>query len=517
MGIYLVRMAIKKRTQKTKLQAINEELELLGIEPIADTDPCPERTRFLRHIQSPDFDDKDWVKTYKSLKEQYALAFHDYFAHVYPYVLFEKGEDKVYWEYNEQEGVYEELTVSSAMSLVIELLIIERLTERATAHFAKDVLARYRAVYADRGVSYDAFDIDDSWFHAQNGWVCLSTLVFEPHTPDRLSRRKSAVSYDAEATCPLYDKFLDTDIRLKMDQVRVIDQFSGLCLTNDITQQKMLTIIGRPGCGKSTLLAAWSHVLGEMAIEKKLTELQGDAMRFSGSSFVGSTLCWFDEVDVKKAEMGNSLGTMITGQHINVERKGVNGIIKARNSVKCVLTANRLPHNAEVGIYRRLILVNFPFSFSDTDTAILDISEKLKSESSGILNRMIKGLRDLRKMGTFTTITGHTDLIEEYKAQSDTVAEFLDTFFEPGSADDYIETQSLLSAYKNFTYDKSFMILTPQKFGRLLASQPLTRFSQIEPKLIFGSGRCWTGLVLKSEYKFNDHTGIIEHVSETNF
>lgn len=498
------------------MQKLNQELVALNLPVIHEVEMCPERAEYLAHLAEESWGDEKWVKKLNRLKAAYKLAFHNYVAEVYPFLRFELGEDKNYWNYTD-EGVYEEVNYVTVRGLVIKLLIEEDLADATTDSFAKNCLARYRAMFPERGSDYNDFDTDDIWFHAANGWVNLETLEFTPHTPQRLSRRKSAVAYNPEAKCPVYDSFLDTEMQLKQDQVRVIDQFSGLCLTGDIHHQKMLTFIGRPGSGKSTLLNSWTHVLGDLAIERKLTELQGESMRFAGSSFVGSTLCWFDEVDVKKAEMGNALGTIITGEHINVERKGINGIIKTRNSVKCVLTANRLPNTAELGIYRRIILINLSHSFSDSETARLDMADKLKEEASGILNRMIRGLHDLRKMGTFTMISGHADLIEEYKAQSDTIAEFLDTYFVPGDEDDVVETTKLLEAYRHFTLDKTFGILTPQKFGRLIASQPLTRFSHIKPKKGIAGVRCWSGLRLAPEWRFHGETNAIESVFSANF
>lgn len=467
------------------------------------------RTVYRKFLREDKFDDEDWVKQLNKLKNAYALAFHHYVADQYPHLLYELGDDKSYWNYDEKDGVYKELTAVSARGLVLSLLEKEDLLGKATESFTRDVLARYRANYPERGKEYDDFDNDDSLFHANNGWVNLKTLEKTEHTPVILSRIKSAVDYNADATCPIYDKFLDKDLCLSKDKVRVIRQFSGLTLTNDIKYQKMLTLVGKPGCGKSTLLEAWGLVLGEKAIEKKLTELSSDSMRFAGSQFVGSTLCWFDEVDVKKAEMGNSLGTLITGQHINVERKGINGIIKARNTVKCVLTANSLPMTAELGIYRRLIMIDLPRSFTANEEEDKDMAEKLANEASGILNRMIEGLQDLRKMRGFTMIEGHDEMIEQYKAQSNTLAEFLDTYFEPAGEDSYVETTDLYNAYQHFAEGNTFVrTITPQKFGRLLAAQPLNRFNSIAPKRT-KTNRGWVGLKLQVGYKFQDESSKI--------
>jgi putative DNA primase/helicase len=455
-----------------------------------------------------DFSDKDDRKKLKALEEKFALRFHEYFAILHPHLLFEQGQDKVYWDYDAGTGTYTEHTGVTVRGWIHGLLIEEGLETYATESFTVNCLARYRGVYARRGVSFDSFDTVDHWFHVKNGWLNVNTGVLEPHTPDRLSRRVSAVSYDPEAKCPIYDKFLDGDIGIAKDAVRVMDQFSGLLLTPTVEHQKMLTLIGRPGSGKSTLLDVWSHVLGDFAIQRRLTDLTGDGFRFAGSGLVGRTLCWFDEVDVRKAEMGNVLGTLITGLKINVERKGINNITSSKNTLKCVLTANSLPLSAEHGIYRRLILIQLSRSFYEDGTANIRLADELKNEASGILNRMIRGYHDLTKMRGFTVISGHEELIEQYKAESNVISEFLDEYFVPTEDTARIESRFLYESYRAFTGDRIFNTLTPQRFGRMLQTQPLIRFSKIQSGMSHGV-RYWTGLRLKDNYKFSESDGFL--------
>ncbi len=490
--------------KKTSIEKLNEELALMGIGEIKDLDPCVERTRYIVAIQNTDFNNKDEVKALKGLKDSYLLAFHNYFAHKYQHLLFEQGEDKTYWNYNEETGIYDEINFSIVRGLVLKLLIDDGLIANATEATAKTVLGRYRSVYSDRGHMYDDFDNENNFFHACNGWVQLDTLEFTPHTPDRLSRRKSAVSYDDKAMCPLYDKFLDEQIQLDKDKVRVIDQFSGLLLTPDITKQKMLVLIGKPGCGKSTLLDLWSDVLGDLATQNSLHEIASESFRFRGSTLVGKTLCWFDEVEVTRSNVGNSLINLITGQQIRVERKGINGIISSQNKLKCVLTANTLPRSAEMGIYRRMILIYLNYSFYDNMTDNKNIRQLLRSEASGVLNRMLKGLRDIEKNNGFTTIEGHDDLIEDYKTSSNTVSEFLEEHFEFDYDAPKISTKVILEAYKQFNDDKYSNSLTPQRFGVLLSTHNLSKFSKIQQTRLSGGTRAWTGLKLKENYELTN-------------
>ena len=495
---------------KTSIEILNEELIVNGMEELKDVDPCIERTRYIGFLMSADLGKKEDIKRLASLKIAYLLQFHTRIASVYPYLLFEQGEDKIYWNYNHETGVYDEMNFSTVRGLILKLLIDDEMTDKATEVTAKTVLARYRSIYKNRGVLYKQFDNNDNWFHCKNGWINVVTMVFEAHTPERLSRRVSHVNYNKEATCPVYNNFLDTQIQLPTDQVRVIDQFSGLLLTPDITKQKMLVLVGNPGCGKSTLLDLWSDVLGECSTQRGLNEINSESFRFGGSSLAGKTLCWFDEVEVTRSNMGNSLIKLITGQHIDVERKGINGITQYPNQLKCVLTANTLPRSAEMGIYRRMILIYLTYSFYDNLTDNKKIRKMLQDESSGVFNRMLKGLQDLNKNSGFTSIEGHDDLVEEYKTDSNTVAEFLDTHFVFDYEAPKISVRTILEAYKIFADDKFSNSLTPQKFSSMMKRHGLKKFDKIS--VVRGSAgiRMWIGLKLKTEFELNQNGFIRE-------
>ena len=490
-----------------ELQNLNQQLEELGIEPIEDVDSLPERAEYFTHVAEQKWDEPKWVKKLVRLEKAYLSVFHRFVQQQYPHLRYDRNEDAIWWNYIVEDGVYEELAGVAVRGLVIRLLLDDGLTEKASDYYARLILGRYRAQFDNMATHISDFDNDDTWFHVRNGWVNVKTLEHVPHSADRLSRWKANVDYDPDAVSPTYDQFLDQDSEVAKDAVRVVDQFSGLLLTNDVRYQKMLTVIGRPGSGKSTLVQCWFDILGELGTQRRLTDLGGDSFRFAGADLMGKTLCWFDEVDVKRAEMSNNLGNLITGESIRVERKGMNGIVDAPNSLKCVLTANTLPISAEHGTYRRMLLIYFNRSFYDEGIQDIHILDRLREEASGILNRMLKGLADLRKMNGFTVIEGHEDLIEEYKASSDDIADFLDTHFEFDMDAEMVESKKLFEGYRNYLSRNKFVdSLTTRKFGRLLQSQPLNKFARIEQGRTMNE-RGWNGLRLKDEYDWEEEVG----------
>jgi len=493
---------------------LNEVLLANGKEAVKVIDIAPESVAYHNYRKG---DGERDAKKLERLRSAHLRNFYKYVAKQYPDLLFEADSDDLFFNYNEATGIYEDWKKVHVQELITRMMVKEGFLHEAKIGTVNQTLVFFRAMFNDRGCHYDDFDTAEDWFHCSNGWVELepkvgTTRVFEPHTPKRLSRRISAVAFNAEATCPNYDKMM-IDFKLAKDVVRVIDQFSGLLLTSDISNQKMLAFIGRPGCGKSTIAEVWGKVLGEMAIRKDLSDLTGDRFRFIGKSLTGRTLVHFDEVDIKRSEMGANLGNLITGDRFAVERKGKDEDPSSKNKLKCVLTANSLPSSAEVGVYRRMILIEFRNSFYDNGEADLKLPAKLEAESSGILNRMLVGLADIRKMGSFTVIAGHEDAIEEYKISSDTIAEFLDEHFEPGGVNSSVSSTVVFNTYvKWLGQNRGRMTLTPQRFGQMLKTQPLRKFD-----IGVGRGdagiRVRTGLKIKREYQISWHDQVLEAVN----
>lgn len=485
------------------------ELKKLKKDPALDI--APEATKYQLWMQegrAKVTDPDERTKLDKRYKRAHFNNFYKFVARELPYLIFERDNEHQYFLYDAISGCYEDLSDVFIKELVTRLYIEQGFAYEGKVGEVRQCLLRMRAMFASRGIKLEDFDNSQDWFHCKNGWVNVNTLTFEAHTPTRMSRFAATVDYDKKAKAPNYEAMMQS-YGLPADQVRVLHQFSGLCLTGDIRQQKMLVLLGRPGCGKSTVVEIWRRVLGQLAVVKSLTTFSNEnAVRFIGGSLIGKTLLHFDEADVKRAELGAHVSNLVTGDTIDVERKAVNGNVDVQNRLKCILSANKLPAGQD-GIFRRMILIKFEKSFTDDMTADRDLPIKLQEEASGILNRMLQGLADLRKMGGFTEIAGHEDLIEEYKTESDIMAEFLDTFFVPtntfteeqGGSYQGIATAVLYKTYQKWADDNGvggLLKLTPQKFGKMVGNVSLNKFSKIQAKKDGNGNRNWQGIKPKT-------------------
>lgn len=490
--------------EKKKID-ISEELNLLKSDPLDLI--APEATKYHEWIATGRklvSDPDERVKLTKRYRNAHFRAFYKFVAREYPNLIFEKDNEHQYFLYGDANGLYEDLSDVFIKELVTRLYIEEGFSHEGKVGEVRQCLLRMRSMFPERGKKLEDFDNEEEWFHCSNGWIHVDTREFIDHSPELLSRFSAAVEYDKDATSPYYNSMMES-YDLPKDQIRVLHMFSGLCLTGDISQQKMLVLLGRPGCGKSTVIESWRKILGKLSVVKSLTTFSNEsAVRFIGSSLIGKTLIHFDEADIKRSELGAHISNLVTGDTIDVERKSVNGNVDVSNKLKCILSANKLPPGQD-GIFRRMILIQFKKSFTDDMTADRDLPAKLHAESSGILNRMLDGLEDLRKMKGFTTIEGHDEMIEEYKSESDVMAEFLDTFFDPvasateevGHTGVGIKAGVVYQTYKKWADDNgvgTLLRLTPQKFGRMLGGVSLNKFAHMHSYKGTGGMRFWKGV-----------------------
>lgn len=439
-------------TKKSEsIKKLNEQLADMGIDEIKDVEACPERTDYLLHLEEGDWKNDDWKKKLKQLEEAYLRNFYKQIHYLYPNLLFAIDIDGVFWNYNETLGVYEKIGYQSVRSIILRELRKEGLDKYTTEQHAKRILANYIAE-SGNGATLNDFVEEDGWLHVQNGWLNVDTLTLEPHSPVRRSLYTIGVAYDETALCPLFDKFLDEDVQMPKDQVRVIDQFSGLILTNDISHKEMLIFDGAPGCGKSMVAELWLEILQKKSTISDLSRLNGGAARFIGESLTNRTLCFFDEANPKTENINEFFQNLISGKYIKVEKKGVQDTEEVQNTLKIVLALNEMPHHMPAGFNRRYRHILFTRSFRAEGIEDKSLQKKIiDTELPGILNRMLRGLKDLKKMGTTTVILGEEERKRQFTLAADDLSAFISDHFEPDDSNEEhacIEGKKMLQAFK---------------------------------------------------------------------
>ena len=271
--------------------------------------------------------------------------------------------------------------------------------------------------------------------HADEGYV-----VLRPHDPADYITRLAPVTYDPHAEAPLFDAFLDViqppvvneDGVPRRDAQRFLKSWFGYALTGATAEQKMVFFYGKGRNGKGVLVNIAGHVAGSYAdsipIESFLDSGRARAggqatpdiaglpgVRLLGTSEPkkGATL---DEAFVKLFTGGDR----IKARHLNKD------FFAFVPQAKLTMQGNYRPKisGADEGIWGRIILVPFGV-FIKPEERDPGLYDKLKGEGSGILNRLLDGLRIWLDEGLVLPDAVRA-ATKQYREDSDPLGRFLE-------------------------------------------------------------------------------------------
>jgi putative DNA primase/helicase len=216
--------------------------------------------------------------------------------------------------------------------------------------------------------------------------------------------------WNPDAPAPLWMKFLEEVLPGDQDAKNVIEEFLGLCMTEETKFQKALMLIGRPRSGRGTI----SHVLRKLVGEgyAPLSFHSWARGENSREPLIGKRVGVFADVRFKAGRMyGQSydpggidhvsaeLLLNITGQdELSIPRKYI-GAWHGRLPMKIVVISNEVPNLNDGVLPGRFIKVWFNESFCGRED--VELRSKLEGELPGIAVRCVRAYQRLCERGKF--------------------------------------------------------------------------------------------------------------------
>jgi putative DNA primase/helicase len=302
---------------------------------------------------------------------------------------------------------------------------------------------------AEMEVHHEQLDADPWRINVLNGTLIVRRpvdtaegepwLVLAPHNPDDLITKICPVRYDPHAECPDFDEFF-LRVQPKPTQRRFILQWLGYSLTGDAEEQKVVVFWGpKGGNGKGTLMESVAYVAGDYADSVPIETFLQPTTRRSGSQptpdlakLPGVRYLRTGEPD-KGAKLNESLIKRVTGGDPIDARDLNKSFFTFFAQFKLTIACNPKPRitGTDGGIWRRVILVPWEEQIPEAERD-KHLKAKLRAEGSGILNRLLEGLRDYLEKGL---LLGDeiSEATANYRSESDAVGRFLaqSTVVEP--------------------------------------------------------------------------------------
>lgn len=307
--------------------------------------------------------------------------------------------------------------------------------------------------------------------NVMNGTLDLETLDLHLHRRGDLLTQLSPTIYNPKANCLRFLQFLEEAIP-DPDVRAFLQRLSGHTLTGLSDEHCLVFLFGDGKNGKSTFLNALMDMLGpdyaiagppkllvRRANEEHLTEIAalfGKRLVACAESGEDARL---DEEKAKKLSGGDQLSAR--------RMREDHWTFKPTHTIW--LHSNHPPRvkGGDDGIWRRIQVVPFLTQPDFVDRAL---GSKLRTESSGILNWALGGLREFLNIG-LSPPEGVLKATQRYRAEEDDVGCFLAecTVVEPGVRE---RSQDLHAAYDNWCRRRGLEPKSVNLFGRALSRQP---------------------------------------------
>jgi putative DNA primase/helicase len=299
--------------------------------------------------------------------------------------------------------------------------------------------------------------------NCKNGLLNLNTFELMEHTPNFISVTQLEAAYDPTADDSLFYEFMSKVVR--PEEVLVVEEMLGNILIPSMEYEKAFILFGEGQNGKSTLSDLMLRFLGTSNVYgASLHELTEN--KFAKANLYGKMANIFPDESGKMLEDSKVFKTLVSGDSVTAEHKGRNAFT-FKNRAKLIMSCNEIPKSRDKtdGNFRKYIIVEFPYKFEGKE-----MRRRLASWAelpSAILNVAIKGLKRLRMNERFTETERQKALINDLRADSDSVYAFIrDRIVVTKDKADRISMSDLYSAYTTYCYSEGLKPVGQKEFGK---------------------------------------------------
>lgn len=285
-------------------------------------------------------------------------------------------------------------------------------------------------------------------------WILDKSTPLIPHTPLLLNPSYLPFDYNPQAKKPLnWIQFLNTIWKDDPQSIETLQEWFGLCLSQDLKFHKILMLVGPPRSGKGTIARILSIILGALnVVNPTLASLSG---AFGLQSWLNKSVAIISDARLSnKSDSGiikERLLSISGEDSLTIDRKHRESITTTLPA-RIMILSNELPNleDASSAMASRFLVLSLTESFLGKEDLELEI--RIRSELPEILLWALQGLERLRKRKRFVQPDSAKQHIEDLYAMTSPVKSFLDDRCELGDTK-WIETKSLFKAWKSWCDD----------------------------------------------------------------
>jgi P4 family phage/plasmid primase-like protien len=228
----------------------------------------------------------------------------------------------------------------------------------------------------------------------------------ETYQPTPCHWIQNALEFDYNENAPhpvLWLAFLQAVLGGDAEQITLLQEWFGYCLTTDTRHHKIFLFQGPPRCGKGTASRILERLVGLSNVcNPSVQEL---AENYGLQSFVGKSLAIFGDAKWTTREAAMAVEKLLRvsgGDGVNVRRMYLPSLTNVKLPTRIMLLANDMPefYDASGAMANRFLIIRSFVSYLGREDTTLEA--RLAEELPGILLWAIDGWKSLRANGRFT-------------------------------------------------------------------------------------------------------------------
>lgn len=404
-------------------------------------------------------------------------AFAKWLMEHYHFKALEDDKRRIYL-YDKDTGIYK-----SDADILIDRECLRELEAEAsdnTAAYIRSIIAK--ATYEKR----ENFDALPNLVCVKNGILNLDTLELMPHSSSVLFFRHVPIEWQPDASCPLFQKALDTTFSPLHKSY--LQQFLGYTLIPKNVFKVACLLLGIPNTGKSEIAEAIRKMYKGYTASLTLQDL---ADRFLPAELEGKIVNIRSEITPQDMKQWETFKSLVSVDIIPAQRK-FGQPFQMENKSKFLFTSNSLPPiTIQQGVYERFLVLVAAHDYYNSKDGDEEIGYKLGSEEElpGMLQFAVEGYKILRTNHGFYPRIKTSDTKIAYNAWTgDIVSKFVSSRLVV-DLEYEMPKDIIYQAYRDFCFDAGEIPSVGDSFWRSMKDR--IPFTQHQETVNRNSKRPW--------------------------
>lgn len=334
-------------------------------------------------------------------------------------------------------------------------------------------------------IPHARFDADPNLLNLQNGTLRLDTLEFRAgHDPRDLLGKIAGVSYDPDATCEEWERFISESLGGNVETIEFLQEVLALGITCDTSAECMFILCGPTRGGKSTTTETEQRLLNpgedgyacscnpETFAVKRFDDASrpsSDIARLAGRRFVVTS------EPPKNMLFNVARLKQLTGRDMITARFLHENEIQFYPEFTLVMTANDAPKVNDMTLFDSDRVHVIPFgTHLEADQRDPKLKDRLCAPESlsGILNWLLVGLKRYRDRGRLAPSMLSVLATTAYRTNSDKLQSFVcDCLTEVSTG--CVTGRAVYSAYQTWCRESGYQAEGKQSFFQELRERGL--------------------------------------------